>query len=189
MGDSTDFLVIFVPIVIAIVIYMLVYGVKKPSGAQATKVDREVSLSPLPIVTITANHILLDDNLKMDDQTRSALELLSKRACVFVIVVVEDLAEQKRIEGEVASAFSGIIPEMNILYSQTAIGRASMARQLSAVSHFDFDPEAIHQVAIFFKSVLIAPRAVESQHASWRAESFGDFIESRNAEFFELLHR
>ena len=77
MGDSTDFLVIFVPIVIAIVIYMLVYGVKKPSGAQATKVDREVSLSPLPIVTITANHILLDDNLKMDDQTRSALELLS----------------------------------------------------------------------------------------------------------------
>lgn len=188
MSDWTDFLVIFAPIVIAAVIYILVYGPKKSVHAVASKSEHEVSLSEgRPIVTITANHILLDDNLQMDRKTRSALEILTDRAVVFVFVVVADLEEQRRIEADIAQVFSGVVPEGNILYCQTAMGRAYMSRQLAAVAHFDFDLEVIHQVSIFYKSVLIAPKTVESQHASWHAESFSDFMTSGNTDFLDLL--
>ena len=184
-----DLVVVLVPMLIAVIVYVFACGTKKRSSTVATKGERDVSLSKLPIVTITANHVLLDDNLEMNRSTSAALELLTKRACVFVFVVVKDMEEQERIKDQINKQFEGLIDEDNILYCQTPMGRASMSRQLSAVSHIDYDPEVIHQIAIFYKAVLIAPRNVESPHAAWRCESFSEFMTNGNTEFLELLHK
>ena len=184
-----DLLVIIVPILIAILVYTLAFSGSKPANVVAAKGERDVALSKQSIVTITANHILLDDNLEMDGPTRASLELLTKRACVFVFVVVKDLEEQERIQERIAKQFEGLIDPDSILYCQTAMGRASMSRQLDAVSHIDFDPEVVHQVAIFHKTVLIAPKTVDSPHAAWRCGSFSEFMTNGNTEFLELLHR
>ena len=191
MADQlTDFAIIVIPALVALLVYTLACGARKPrSQSSAQKKERTVNLSQRPIVTIAANNILLDDNYKLNDASRAALELLVKKACVFVFVQVNDREQQSEVEKSVSEQFAGIIDFDSILYCQTSVGRASMARQLETVAHFDFDPEAIHQVSIFHKAVLIAPSYVDCHHATWQAQSFSEFMANQNGDFLELLRQ
>lgn len=183
-----DVALIAIPILVAVLIYTLACGARKSgSPSTAQKRERTVNLSKLPIVTITANDIILDENYSLKSQSREGLELLANRSCVFVFVVVRDYQHQTEIEEHVTQQLDGIVQADHILYCQTALGRASMSRQLEAVAHIDFDPEAVHQISIFHKAVLIAPSYVESPHAAWKSETLGEFMTKTSGEFFQLL--
>ena len=182
-----DFAIIAIPILVAVLIYTLACGARKSGSPSASqKKERTVNLSKLPIVTVTANDILLN-NYKMNEDARAALERLTEKACVFVFVIVRDLQHQTEIEEAVTEEFNGVIDSDHILYCQTALGRASMSRQLEAVAHIDFDPETVHQVSIFHKAALIAPSYVESPHAAWKSQSLTEIV--ANPEFNQVLNQ
>jgi hypothetical protein len=140
-----------------------------------------------PIVSITANQILLDRQWRIDAQTRQALRVLSKHASLFVIVVVRGAAELDAIRSNVLNEFKSVIDLSQILFCQTAAGRASMVLHLEVRAHFDFDPDVIHQVSFFQKTVHIATEQVRSPHAAWAAESLGQFLCCQNRDFFRFL--
>jgi hypothetical protein len=145
-----------------------------------------VTLSDRKVVTITANHILLDSEWRLDDKTRLALSLLTKRACVFLFVFVRDSDEASARESIIARQFRGLVPSHQILFCQTAAGRAAMAAQLDAVVHLDFDPAVLNLITTDRKTVLIAPNAI-AKHADWMAPTLKEFVTSGNTDFFRLL--
>ena len=61
----------------------------------SSSLKKEVKqLSSLPIVSITANDILLSKDKKIiDEGTKLALEMLAKHACIFLFVIVNDQEE------------------------------------------------------------------------------------------------
>lgn len=187
MADETDFLFAIVPLVICVIVYFLFCGGSKNQRQEVQNKTQPTTISQRPIVTITSNNILTDYKDEVDDGTKAALKILAKRVCIFVFVVVKDKEEAERVKPKIAEQLSGLVEPRNILPCQTAIGRASMARQLESVAHFDYDPEAILQSSIFIPSILIAPSSVESPKAKWSCESFQNFMTSGNTEFFALL--
>ncbi|KAK8844917.1 hypothetical protein M9Y10_021090 [Tritrichomonas musculus] len=188
MAALSDILILVVPLIIAVIVYLQICRTRsKPSVS--TEHEESKQLSKLPIVTITANEILLDKDMKLlGDGTKPALEMLSKHACIFLFVMVDKQEEADALRQPLAKQFEGVIDPEHILYTQKELGRASMSRQLESVAHFDYDPEVVHQTSIFFNTVLIAPPNVESPHAKWKASSFKDFITSGNTEFFDSIH-
>jgi hypothetical protein len=140
-----------------------------------------------PIVSITANQILLDRQWRLDARTRPALRVLSKHASLFVIVIVRDCAHLESLHSNILNEFKGELDLSQILFCQTAAGRASMVLHLEARAHFDFDPDVIHQVSLFQKTVHIAPEQTRSPHTIWAAESLDQFLCCQSREFFQFL--
>jgi hypothetical protein len=155
---------------------------------RSRKPSRRAILSNLPIVTVTANNILLDSLFQMDRITRLSLEILVKRACVFLMIAVKDESELDAIRGPVISQFRGLIPPSQILFSQISLGRVLLARQLEAVAHIDFDPDVVHEASLFLKTALIAPPEVASARATWSSPSFTTFVTNESTDFFNLLN-
>jgi hypothetical protein len=62
-----------------------------------------------------------------------------------------------------------------------------MVLHLEGLAHFDFDPDVIHQVSFFQKTVHIAPEQARSPHSTWAAESLGQFLCHQNRDFFRFL--
>jgi hypothetical protein len=185
MSDWSDIAIIVVPLLIAFAIYVLAFGGKGQSNPSAPPAQTP-PLSSLPIVSITATNILLDSQLRLRPSARAMLQQISRTACVYVIVVVHDLGEMRAIHSQVAREFQNAIGDDHILYSQTALGRASMARQLEVAAHLDFDPEVIHQVSVFHSAVLIA-REVSTQHAKAHAATFEQFVTTADHTIFPFL--
>jgi hypothetical protein len=150
-------------------------------------------LSPLKVVTITANRILMntdsraDAEWRVDAHTRLALSLLTKRACVFLFVLVRDAEDELSQRPRVARAFAGLVEPNQILYCQTALGRVAMAAQLESVVHLDFDPQVTEQMASATKTVLIGGNE-SGKRSDWSARTFKEFVTSGNSDFFKLLH-
>jgi len=187
MSNLLDISIILIPLVLIFIVYHLVCGNKAPVNRETNNAEPAKTITQSPVVTITANYVLLDDSMKMDEGTKMSLQILAKRACIFIFVVVKDKDEANQLKPIIAAEFDGVIEPNRILYCQTAFGRASMARQLEPVAHLDYDPEAIHQASIFFPTVLIAPNELESPHAKWKSNSFRSFMTSGNTDFFNLL--
>jgi hypothetical protein len=187
MAGVNDLLFTLLGLAIASVVLFFVCWLRRRPRAGSGKSVRRAVLSTLPIITVTANHILLDSYLRMDKVTRLALELLAKRACVFLIIAVTDELEVNSIRANITSQFAGLIPADRILYSQASLGRVLMSRQLEAVAHIDFDPEVIHEASLSLKTVLIAPSDVISTRANWSSANFKDFVTNGNTDFFDLL--
>jgi hypothetical protein len=145
-------------------------------------------LSSRPIVTLTANHVLLKSDWSLDKKARLALAILTKRACVFVLVFVHDADEEAERRPIVAREFHGIVDESQILFCQTAIGRVAMAQQLESVVHFDFDPDVISEMAPSRKTVIISDCEGNGKRADWAAPTFKEFMTNGNTDFFKLLH-
>jgi hypothetical protein len=172
-----DFAVFFIPLLIAVLVYTFVNGMKKPSQPKFSRPAQKIPA--LPVVTIAANHILVDSNWKLSSTNRAILESLVKRCSLYVIAVVESMSEMSSIRESFTREFEGIIPDTQILFCQTAIGRASMARQLDTRVHLDFDPEAIFQVSIFHKAVFIGTKGVSAPAAVCACESLEQFVNGR----------
>ena len=190
MVALSDILIFAIPLLIILVFYLQSYrGKSQNQSASKEKKRSAESLSKLPIVTITANNILLDNSMKMNPGNKLALEMLTKHACVFLFVIVKDQDEANELNEKMAKEFEGLVDPDHILYTQTEIGRASMSRQLEPVAHFDFDPEVVHQTSIFISTVMIAPDNVDSPHAKWKSNNFKDFMTNGNTEFFNLLRK
>lgn len=185
MEYNTDTLIVLLPLLILGAFYVLFCRGTKNSSSKSSNNKNKGPTKP--VVTITANHILLDDNMKMDNGTRLSLELLAQHASIFLIIAVKDQDEANSLLEPMAKEFEGIVDKEQILYSQVPLGRASLSRQLEPKAHIDFDAEVILQTAIFHDSILIAPKTVESTHAKWRADNFKDFITQGNTEFFAHL--
>ena len=181
-GFPIDTLILVIPVAIFALIYFVMCN-RKPRNSSLGNGNQDLQMSRSPIVTITANDILLDENMKINEGTRNALKLLAQRATLFIFVVVKDQKEADSLLEPIATEFKDITDRENILYCQTPEGRASMARQLRAVSHIDYDVEVIHLIANFFPGVLIAPPEVESQYARWRATSFQEFMTNGDTSF------
>jgi hypothetical protein len=144
-------------------------------------------VSPLKVVTIAANGILMNCDWQVDSRTKLALSLLTKRACVFLFVLVRDAEDEQLRRPIVEGAFSSLIVEHQILYCQTALGRVAMAAQLGSVVHLDFDPQVTEQMASVTKTVLIGKNDAEKR-SDWSARTFKEFVTSGNSDFFKLLH-
>ena len=188
MGEELDYLFVIIPIVACTILYFLFCTGSSNNRKEEKKNENQNPISQKPIVTIASNFILANENNEIDNNTRAALEILAKRATIFVFPVVKDQAEADIVKPKLAEELKDLVEERNILPCQTAIGRASMARQLCPVAHFDYEPEAVLQTSIFMPTVLIAPKTVVSPKAKWSSESFADFMTSGNTEFFALLN-
>lgn len=176
--------------VLALAIFAVVYYFFLGPGKKANNEDQNKEVKTIaskPIVTITANHVLVDDDLNINEGTHMALEILAKRACIFVFVIVKDKEESIHCKQVLSEKLAGLVDPNHILPCQTPMGCASMARQLESTAHFDYNPEAIHQASIFIPSILIAPPTVESPHARWSNPSFENFMTNPNTEFFSIL--
>jgi hypothetical protein len=145
-------------------------------------------LWPKPIVTLTANHILLKSDWSLDNKARLALAILTKRAGVFILVFVHDADEEADRRPVVTHQFRGVIDASQILFCQTAIGRVVIAEQLESVVHFDFDPDVINEMASSRKTVLIAACDGNGKRADWAAPTFKQFMTNGNTDLFKLLH-
>jgi hypothetical protein len=184
MGWS-DFAVFVVPFFLALLLYIFVSGAKKSPPPNPS---RTAQASPsLPIVSITANRILLDSEWSLSPSNRAIIESLSKRSTLYVIAIVQSMAEMRGIREILNREFEGIIPDDQILFCQTAMGRASMARQLEVTVHLDFDPETIRQVAIFHGAVLIAEKGVNAPAAACVCESLEQFANGKMKSLFPAL--
>lgn len=178
MGGLADLAFFVVPLVVIVMVYHLFCRETKTPRAAPNQNELETKVSNRSIVTITANEILLNADMMLIDSARSALEKLSQKACVYVIVVVSSMDEQKAVEPSMLSQFDPIIGNDRVLFCQTSLGRASMSRQLGPVAHVDFDPEVVHQVSIFHRAALVSTSDAISQHAAWRHTSFSDLVSS-----------
>lgn len=188
MDDQSDFLTILIPVLVVLIIYFISRKAKGNTDASGTDTSvKNRKQNQIPIVTITANNILFDNSMKMDGKTRSALELLSKHACIYIFILVDGFEEMKRIKEEMEKEFEGIVDKEHILYSEKVEGRQSLARQIEPVAHIDFDPEIVHLTSIFIPTVLIAPSSVECKYAKWQSESISDFLTNGNTDFFNSL--
>jgi hypothetical protein len=188
MAGVRDALFPLVGIIIAFIACLLFCCFHWRRRPRSSKASRRAILSNSPIVTITANHVLLDSLFQMDRITRLSLEILVKRACVFLIIAVKDEAEMTAIRDPAIAQFHGLIPPTHILFSQVTLGRVLLARQLEAVAHIDFEPEVIHEASLALKTVMIAPPEVSSARATWSSPSFTDFVTNGSTDFFELLN-
>ena len=189
MSEIMDYVYMVVPIVLCTVLYFLFCQGGNETRTEVKKTNTQTNISnEKPIVSIASNYVLTDENSEISSDTKAALEILAKRACIFIFPVVKDQEEADRVKPKLAEQLKGLVQESNILPCQTAIGRASMARQLKCAAHFDYEPEAILQTSIFIPCVLIAPKTVTSPKAKWSSESFADFMTNGNTEFFALLN-
>lgn len=187
MSEYNDSILFILPLAIAAIIYFFFISRGKGSKSEEQNKDAVPTITTKPIVTITANYVLADENWNISNGTRMALEILSKRTCIFVFAIVKDKDEAALAKKLLSERLNGLVEPSHILPCQTAMGCASMARQLDSSAHFDYNPEAIHQASIFITSILIAPPSVESPHAKWTNSSFEDFITGGNTEFFSIL--
>jgi hypothetical protein len=170
-----DIAVIVIPILIAVIVYALVNGSKK--NPIPTKPNPLSPASPtVPTISIAANNILLDSDWSLSSATRVMLEQLARRSILYIFVAVTSMDEMRARRDSVQREFDGVVPADQILFCQTAMGRASMARQLEVLFHIDYDPEAIHQVAIFHKAVFIGGHAAAAPAAICACETFEEFI-------------
>ncbi|KAH0788931.1 putative transmembrane protein [Histomonas meleagridis] len=185
MEAQSDFLIIVIPIIFIVIIYLIACR-SKGGKSNMTNLENPTKFSRLPIVTITANNILLDENMKLTEQARSALVTLAKKASIFIFILVKDQEEVNRISDSMVQEFSGLVDKEQILYTQTEEGRASMSRQLEPAAHIDFDPEVVRLTSIFIPTAFIAPMSVESQYSKWHATSVGALINGNN-EFINSL--
>ena len=188
MGEGMDYLFLIIPIVVCTIFYFFFCSGPAANRKDEKKTSEQNPISQKPIVTISSNYVLTNDQNQIDANTKAALEILAKRACIFVFPVVKDQEEADLVKPKLAEQLKDLVEARNILPCQTAIGRASMARQLKSAAHFDYDPEAVFQTSIFIPSILIAPKTVTSPKARWSSESFADFMTSGNTEFFSLLN-
>lgn len=184
MVNFYDAMMFTIPLIAISIVYFIFFNKKEDKPKTTVK---EPVRTILPIVTITANNILLDDNMKIIDGIKDAFDILAKRASIYIFVVVKDMDEAKDLREKIVEEFNGILSGNHILFCQTPIGRASMARQLEAVAFFDYDPEGVHQASIFMPTVLIAPESTESQFAKFRHSSFVDFMTNGQTDFFNIL--
>jgi hypothetical protein len=183
--DLTDVLVMGIPILVAVIVYFCMQrpaNTPPPSRARVT----EPKLSRIPIVTITANSILLSPDGQLQPSTRTALAKLSRTVSVYVFVVVADFEEQRAAEQQIAAQFKDLVDPEQILYCQTPTGRSSMARQLEPALHIDYDPETLHLVSIFHPSVLIGGGA-ESPYAAAQFGTFEEFVSNGSRAQFPFL--
>jgi hypothetical protein len=180
-----DIAVIAIPLLIALLVYALVNSTKKPGSS--APVAPSPSASALPTVTITANQILLDEAWAVVPRVRGVLDALAKRSSLYVIVCVESMAQMRELRPIVERELDGVVSTDQILFCETNVGRASMARQLEVLVHFDFDPEAIRQVAIFHKAVLVAHRGAYAPEAVCACESLEEFAAGRMKALFPAL--
>ena len=189
MEDLMDYVYMIVPVILCTVFYFFFCQGSANPHTEEKKVEPQKNISnEKPIVSIASNYILTNENNEISSDTKAALEILAKRACIFLFPVVKDQEEADVVKPKLAEQLKGLVQETNILPCQTAIGRASMARQLKCAAHFDYEPEAVLQTSIFIPCVLIAPKTVTSPKAKWSSESFADFMTSGNTEFFALLN-
>ena len=183
-----DIMVYLLPLLIGLVGYLLCFRSKQSPG-EKKKNEETVQNYELPPVTIAANHIVLNDNFELPDENRAALELLAKHATIILLVEVKDQEEADRRTAPLQEIFDGIVNPDYILFCQTAYGRGSMSRQLEAVTHIDYDPEAVIQTASFHPSVLIAPDTVKCEKAKWRSTSLSEFLSKGNTDFYSLFNQ
>jgi hypothetical protein len=181
----SDLAVIVIPLFIAILVYVFVNGMKKPRPSSPLRPSH--APPSLPTVTIAANDILVDSKWTLLPEARPIIESLAKRTSLYVIAVVRSFAEMRSARELLGRELDGVIPDDQILFCQTALGRASMARQLEVHLHLDFDPEAVRQVAIFHSAVLIAARGVSAPGAACTCESLEQFTNSRMRSLFPAL--
>jgi hypothetical protein len=186
MADWTDIAGFLVPLLILVAIYILKSRSKGRANPQIPSSAKVPALSSLPILSITATNILLDSNLRLRPSVRTLLQQLSRKACIYVIVIVDSISEMWAIRSQISHEFHNVIDDDHILYSQTPFGRASMARQLEVATHLDFDPEVIHQVSIFHNAVLIG-RGATTPHAKAEAESLEQFVATGDRTIFPFL--
>lgn len=184
MAELSDILILVIPLFFVILIYLQMCRTRTTKNSSSLK--KEVKqLSSLPIVSITANDILLSKDMKIvDEGTKLALEMLAKHACIFLFVIVNNQEEADNLLEPISKEFEGLVDPDNILFTQTQLGRASMARALESLAHIDFDPEVVHQTSIFINSVLIASPEVDSQYAKWKGTTFKEFITRGSTDFF-----
>jgi hypothetical protein len=173
-----DFAILAITLLIAFLVYTRTIGRKVPIRFGAPP---SVPASPRPIVTIAANDILLDADFRVRPPARAHLRELSKRACVYLIVVVRDRAHADSVRAQLLRELDECADADCVLFCQTAVGRAAIARQLEPALHLDFDPAVVHEVALFFRAVLVARAGLSSPHAVCHCLSFAEFMESHAA--------
>jgi hypothetical protein len=179
-----DFAIFIVTLAIAFTVYAFVFRRKR----SAKSVQRlNVALSSMPIVTIAANHILLDSDFKISSSARKMLSRLSQRACIYVIVMAANMDQAQLLRDPIINELKKVLSEDRLLFCQTAIGRASMTRQLEPIVHFDFDPEVVHQISFFFNAVLISSAQVDAPHALCQCRSFEEFMGKHLQRLFPIL--
>ena len=187
MGNLFDLILILGPLSFFLIFYYTFCN--KPNNQKEIE-DINSHLNKnllLPNITICGNEILLNSNNEIEQNIRSSLEILKKRSNLYIIINVKDEVELKECEEKIINEFKGLIDSNNILFSQNSIGRASIARQLEPIAHFDFDPETIHQTSIFIPSIYIGPDYIECPYAKWSCNSFFKFITNGKTDFFNLF--
>lgn len=188
MDEQSDFLTIIIPIIIVFVVYFISCKLRGNNTGGKTRAPVQIQKrNRIPIVTITANNILLDSDMRMNEKTRSALEDLAKRACIYVFILVKGIDEMKQIKEKMDAEFEGIVDKEHILYSEKPEGRQSMARQIQPAAHIDFDPEIVHLTSIFIPTAFIAPSDVKCKFAKWQSESICDLLANGSTDFFNTL--
>ena len=141
---------------------------KKKTKMVSNSVD---SLSKLPTITITANSIILDENYYIIPESAKVLHGLSNEFNVFLFVQINDEDQFEQVSNLVFLELNGIIPNDNILFCQTNIGRSPMARQLNSKLHIESDIEAAKLNSLFIPTALISKSCMNDLNVRFQSNS------------------
>ena len=75
MSNLLDISIILIPLVLVFIVYHLVCGHKAPVNRETNNTEPAKTITQSPVVTITANYVLLDDSMKMDEGTKMSLQI------------------------------------------------------------------------------------------------------------------
>lgn len=172
--------IIFLTLLICAISFIYFFAKKsKPQSFLSISTFFSTS-SNLPILTITANSILLDSNYHLLPNIDTFLMELFNNFVIYIFVEVKDDQHLTHVENDVYSAFQNIISKENILFCQTSIGRSPMCRQLESNLHIEYDIDAARLNSIYCPTAFISPTKPDNLNTQFHASSL--------IEFFTLYH-
>lgn len=178
---SHEVLTLVIILIGAILFFRMLDTQRKSHKKDEVKTDTKKS------VTITGNKILFDSNFNMidPDETLKSLKILGESSNIYVINHVSSKSDYDMFKEKVEKQLESCVNPNHILFSQNPFGRASIARAVKSVVHFDYEPEGTKQASLFIKVCSISKE--KHDRAEWHYTSFNNAVGDMHNSFAKQI--